>query len=67
MNNNDFYSNLDKIRKLYLKQSYEDAVKIADKMDFKRLKDWKYIAMLINLYEAVGKLEDVRYFLCACL
>ena len=62
MNNNDFYSNLDKIRKLYLKQSYEEAVKIADKMDFKRLKDWKYIAMLINLYEAVGKLEDVRYF-----
>lgn len=41
MNNNDFYSNLDKIRKLYLKQSYEEAVKIADKMDFKRLKDWK--------------------------
>lgn len=62
MNNNDFYSNLDKIRKLYLKQNYEEAVKIADKMDFKRLKDWKYIAMLINLYEAVGKLEDVRYF-----
>lgn len=62
MNNNDFYSNLDKIRKLYLKQSYEEAVKIADKMDFKRLKDWKYIAMLINLYESVGKLEDVRYF-----
>lgn len=62
MNNNDFYNNLDKIRKLYLKQNYEEAVKIADKMDFKRLKDWKYIAMLINLYEAVGKLEDVRYF-----
>ena len=62
MNNNDFYSNLDKIRKLYLKQNYEEAVKIADKMDFKRLKDWKYIAMLINLYESVGKLEDVRYF-----
>ncbi len=62
MNNNDFYSNLDKIRKLYLKQNYDEAVKIADKMDFKRLKDWKYIAMLINLYEAVGKLEDVRYF-----
>lgn len=62
MNNNDFYGNLDRIRKLYLKQSYDEAVKIADKMDFKRLKDWKYIAMLINLYEAVGRLEDVRYF-----
>lgn len=62
MNNNDFYSNLDKIRKLYSKQSYDEAVKIADKMDFKRLKDWKYIAILINLYEAVGRLEDVRYF-----
>ena len=62
MNNNDFYGNLDRIRKLYLKQNYDDAVKLADKMDFKRLKDWKYIAMLINLYEAVGRLEDVRYF-----
>lgn len=62
MNNNDFYGNLDRIRKLYLKQSYDEAVKIADKIDFKRLKDWKYIAMLINLYEAVGRLEDVRYF-----
>ena len=62
MNNNDFYGNLDRIRKLYLKQSYDEAVKIADKIDFKRLKDWKYIAMLINLYEAVGRLEDVKYF-----
>lgn len=62
MNNNDFYGNLDKIRKLYLKQNYDEAVRIADKMDFKRLKDWKYLAMLINLYEAVGRLEDVRYF-----
>lgn len=62
MNNNDFYSNLDRIRKLYLKQNYDEAVRIADKIDFKRLKEWKYIAMLINLYEAVGRLEDVRYF-----
>ncbi len=62
MNNNDFYGNLDRIRKLYLKQNYDEAIKIADKMDFKRLKDWKYIAMLINLYEAVGRLEDVKYF-----
>ncbi|MCR5216631.1 MAG: hypothetical protein K6C69_06800 [Lachnospiraceae bacterium] len=62
MNNNDFYANLDKIRRLYLKQEYEEAIRIADKMDFKKLKDWKYLATLINLYEAVGRLEDVRYF-----
>ncbi|MGN0161941.1 MAG: hypothetical protein ACI4AQ_11170 [Lachnospiraceae bacterium] len=62
MNNNDFYGNLDKIRRAYLQQDYDEAVRIADKMDFKRLKEWKYIAMLSNLYEAVGRLEDVKYF-----
>lgn len=62
MNNSDFYGYIDKIRKAYLQQNYEEAARIADKVDFKRLKEWKYIAMLINIYEALGRLEDVKYF-----
>lgn len=58
----EYNTRIDKIKKHYLKQNYAAAVKLADDMDFKNLKEWKTIALLINLYEAVGRLKDVRYF-----
>lgn len=53
---------IDKIKRHYSKQNYAAAVKLADEIDFKGLKDWKTLALMINLYEAVGRPQDVRYF-----
>lgn len=62
MDKYDIKIKLDKIKKCYLKHNYEGAAKIADEMDFRRLKDWTVIAMLIGIYENLERYEDVRYF-----
>lgn len=62
MDKYEYNTKIDKIKRHYLKQNYAAAVKLADEIDFKKLKDWKTIALMINLYEAVGRPQDVRYF-----
>lgn len=62
MDKNDLSSKIDKIKKHYARQNYSAAVKIADDIDFKGEKDWKTLALMINLYEAVKRPVDVRYF-----
>lgn len=62
MEKNEFSIKVDKIKKHYARQNYAAAVKIADEIDFKGVKDWRTIALMINLYEAVSRPQDVRYF-----
>lgn len=62
MDKNELLSKIDKIKKHYARQNYAAAVKIADEIDFRATKDWKTLAIMINLYEAVRRPIDVRYF-----
>lgn len=62
MDNSELSSKIDKIKKHYARQNYSAAVKIADEIDFKGEKEWKNLALMINLYEAVKRPVDVRYF-----
>lgn len=62
MDNSELSSKIDKIKKHYARQNYSAAVKIADEIDFKDEKEWKNLALMINLYEAVKRPVDVRYF-----
>lgn len=62
MDKYELNTKIDKIKRHYSKQNYAAAVKLADEIDFKGIKDWKTLALMINLYEAVGRPQDVRYF-----
>lgn len=62
MDKYELNTKVDKIKKHFSKQNYAQAVKIADGMDFASVKDWKTLALMINLYDAINRNEDVRYF-----
>ena len=51
---------LEQLKKLYKEEKYTEAAKVADTVDWRKVKDWSTLAMVINIYDAAGQLEDAK-------
>lgn len=51
---------LEQIKKLVGKKDYTTAAKIAKEMDWRKVKDWTTLALIINVQEAAGDYEEAR-------
>ena len=54
---------LDEIKKLVTGGNYEDAVKIADTIEWKRVRNTRTLCMISEIYEANDRLEDSKEIL----
>ena len=50
----------DQIKKLYQEERYKEAAKVADTIDWRKVKDWSTLAMVINIYETTDHIEDAK-------
>lgn len=60
MDKYEFNIKLDQIKKLAAKKDYKSAARIANSMDWRKVKDWSTLATVINVQEAAGYLEEAR-------
>lgn len=54
---------LDEIKKLVTSGNYEEAVKVADTVEWKRVRNTRTLCMVSEIYEANGRLEDSKEIL----
>lgn len=60
MDKYEFNIKLEQIKKLVGKKDFKTASKIAKAMDFRKVKDWTTLALMINVQEAVGDFDEAR-------
>ena len=63
MDKYEYNLKLDEIKKLVTAGNYEDACKIADTIEWKRVRNTRTLCMISEIYEANGKLEDSKEIL----
>lgn len=51
---------IDQIKKLAAKKAYKEAAALAREINWMKVKDWSVLAVVINVYEAVGDYEEAR-------
>ena len=54
---------LDEIKKLVTSGNYEEAVKVADTVEWKRVRNTRTLCMVSEIYEANDRLEDSKEIL----
>ena len=59
----EYQAKLEEINKLIEKESYDAAVKIADTIEWKRVRSVRTLCMISELYEMVGRAEDGKAIL----
>lgn len=60
MDKYEFNIKLDQIKKLAAKKDYKAAARLANSMDWRKVKDWATLATVINVQEASGYIEEAR-------
>ncbi|MGI5989823.1 MAG: hypothetical protein ACOX78_06125 [Lachnospiraceae bacterium] len=60
MDKYEFGIKLEEVQKLARKKEYDEASRLAATMDFRHVRDWPTLAMIINVHEAAGDYEDAR-------
>ena len=63
MDKNEYNLKLEEIHKLMKRKDYEGAVKIADTIDWKRIRNIRTLCMVSEIYEAVDRLEESKEIL----
>lgn len=51
---------IEQIKKLASKKDFQTASKVAKALDLRRIKDWQTLALLIQVHDAAGDLEEAR-------
>ena len=51
---------IDQIKKLASKRAFKEAAKIAEEINWHKVKEWSALATIINVQEAVGDIEEAR-------
>ena len=59
----EYQAKLEEINKLVEKQDYEEAAKIADSIEWKRVRSVRTLCMVSEIYEAIGRVEDSKAIL----
>lgn len=60
MDKYEYQLRLEQLKKYYKEENYEEAGKIANGIDWRRVKDWGTLAMVINIYDEINQLEDAK-------
>ena len=60
MDKYEYSLKLEEINRLVENDNYEDAAKIADTVDWKRVRNARTLCMVSEIYEANDRLEDSR-------
>lgn len=60
MDKYEFNLKIEQIQKLVKKKDYQTASKIAKGLDLRRVKDWQSLALLIQVHDSAGELEEAR-------
>lgn len=60
MDKYEFNIKLDQIKKLAGKKDFKTAAKIAKAMDWRKIKDWATLSLIINIQEASGDYEEAK-------
>ena len=60
MDKYEYNLKLEEITRLVEQENYEDAVDIADTIDWRRVRNVRTLCMVSEIYEANGRLEDSR-------
>ncbi len=60
MDKYEFNLKIDQIKKLVEKKDYKTASKVAKALDLRRIKEWQTLALLIQVHDAAGDLEEAR-------
>ncbi|RGY01069.1 hypothetical protein DXA57_08545 [Blautia sp. OF03-15BH] len=63
MDKYEYNLKLDEIKKLVTSGNYEEAVKVADTVEWKRVRNTRTLCMVSEIYEANGRLEDSKEIL----
>lgn len=59
----EYQAKLEEINKLVEKQEYEEAARIADTIEWKRVRSVRTLCMVSEIYEAIGRVEDSKAIL----
>lgn len=59
----EYQAKLEEINKLVEKQDYEEAARIADSIEWKRVRSVRTLCMVSEIYEAIGRVEDSKAIL----
>lgn len=59
----EYQAKLEEINKLVVKQDYEEAARIADSIEWKRVRSVRTLCMVSEIYETVGRVEDSKAIL----
>lgn len=60
MDKYEYRLRLEQIKKYYNEEKYKEAAKVADTIDWRKVKDWSTLAMVINIYDETEQLEDAK-------
>ena len=60
MDKYEFNIKLEQIKKLRDRKDYETCAKIADTIEWRKVKQWQVLKMVAECYEAAGKYEEAR-------
>lgn len=60
MSKHDNYSKIEEIKRYYSDEDYRAAAELADSVDWTRVKNWDALAMMTDVYENAGELENAR-------
>ena len=63
MDKYEYSLKLDEIKKLVTSGNYEEAVKVADTVEWKRVRNTRTLCMVSEIYEANDRLEDSKEIL----
>ncbi len=63
MDKNEYQAKLEEINRLIEKESYEEAVRLADTIEWKRVRSVRVLCLVSELYEVVGRAEDSKAIL----
>lgn len=59
----EYQAKLEEINKLLEKDDYEEAARIADTIEWKRVRSVRTLCMVSEIYEAIGRVEDSKAIL----
>lgn len=60
MDKYEFNLKIEQIKKLAAKKDFQTASKVAKALDLRRVKDWQTLALLIQVHDSAGDLEEAR-------
>lgn len=60
MDKYEYRMRLEQIKEFYQQEKYKEAAKIANTIDWRKVRDWSTLAMIINIYDEVGQIEDAK-------